>query len=86
MPIEQCYPFNLTSIASLAFDCFAHYKAAPTYFGLAELFSGLARTLVVRTIMYLRYKIRIDTAALTVERDPVVITVVVGMLTLLTDH
>jgi hypothetical protein len=86
MPIEQCYPFNLTSLASLAFDCFALDKTAPKYFGFAELISGLALTLVVWTVADLRYKFRIDTAALPVRRASVAITLIVGILALLTDH
>lgn len=86
MPVEQCYPFNLTSLASLAFDCFALDKTAPRYFGFAELIMGLALTLVVWTVADLRYKFRIDTAALPVRRASVVITIIVGFLALLTDH
>lgn len=86
MPIEQCYPFNLTSLASLAFDCFALDKTAPKYFGFAELISGLALTLVVWTVADLRYKFRIDTAALPVRSASVAITLIVGILALLTDH
>lgn len=86
MPIEQCYPFNITWFASLAFNCFALDKTAPKYFGFAELISGLALTLVVWTIADLRYKFRIDTAALPVRRASVAVTLVVGVLALLTDH
>lgn len=86
MPVEQCYPFNLTSLASLAFDCFALDKTAPRYFGFAELIMGLALTLVVWTVADLRYKFRIDTAALPVRRASVAITIIVGFLALLTDH
>jgi hypothetical protein len=86
MSIEQCYPFNLPWLASLAFDCFALDKTAPKYFGFAELISGLALTLVVWTVADLRYKFRIDTAALPVRRASVAITIIVGFLALLTDH
>lgn len=86
MPIEQCYPFNLTLLTSLAFDCFALDKTAPKYFGFAELISGLALTLVVWTVADLRYKFRIDTAALPVRGASIMITLVVGILALLTDH
>lgn len=86
MTIEQCYPFNLTSFASLAFDCFALDKNAPKYFGFAELISGLALTLVVWTVADLRYKFRIDTAWLPVRGASLVIIPVVGVLALLTDY
>ena len=86
MPIEQCYPFNLTSLASLAFDCIALDKNAPKYFGFAELISGLALVLVVWTIADLRYKFRIDTASLPVRGASLVIIPVIGVLTLLTDY
>lgn len=86
MPIEQCYPFNLPSLASMAFDCFALDKSAPKYFGFAEFISGLALTLVVWTIADLSYKFRIETAALPVKRASVVITIIVGTLALLTDY
>ncbi len=86
MPLEQCYPFNLTSFASLAFDCFALDKTAPKYFGFAELISGLALTLVVWTVADLRYKFRIDTASLPVRNTSLVVTLIVGALALLTDY
>ncbi|MFE8046912.1 hypothetical protein [Brenneria goodwinii] len=86
MPLEQCYPFNLTSLTSLAFDCFALDKTASKYFGFAELISGLALTLVVWTVADLRYKFRIDTASLPVRGASLVITSIVGVLTLLTDY
>ncbi len=86
MPLEQCYPFNLTSLTSLAFDCFALDKTASKYFGFAELISGLALTLVVWTVADLRYKFRIDTASFPVKGASLVITSTVGVLTLLTDY
>lgn len=86
MSIEQCYPFNLSLLSSLAFDCFALDKTAPKYFGFAELISGLALTLVVWTIADLRYKLRIETAALPVRIVSIVITIVVGVLALMSDH
>ncbi|VEB75356.1 Uncharacterised protein [Providencia rustigianii] len=86
MPLELCYPFNLTSFASLAFDCFALDKTAPKYFGFAELISGLALTLVVWTVADLRYKFRIDTAFFPMRSTSLVIAPIVGTLTLLTDY
>jgi hypothetical protein len=86
MLIEQCYPLNLTALASLAFDCYALDKSAPKYFGFAELISGFALTLVVWTVADFRYKFRIDTAAVSVRSASVVITLIVGILTLVTDH
>lgn len=84
--MEQCFPFNSSWFASLAFECFALDKTAPKYFGFAELISGLALTLVVWTIADLRYKFRISTAFLPVRKTSVVITIIVGALALLTDH
>lgn len=86
MSTTQCFPFNLASLAPFAFDCFALDKNAPKYFGFAELISGLALTLVVWTVADLRYRFRIDTATLPVRIASLVITIVVGILALLTDH
>lgn len=86
MAIEQCYPLNLSSLAPFAFECFALDKTAPKYFGFAELINGLALTIVLWTIADLRYKFRIYTSGIPIERASVVITIIVGVLTLLSDY
>jgi hypothetical protein len=74
---------------------FAHLLAAiqfvpldpssPKFFGFSELLAGLALMVLAWTIADSRYRFRVSTAPLPLQRLTFVVVLVVGVLTLLTD-
>ncbi|BCJ06552.1 hypothetical protein PRtIB026_A36870 [Pseudomonas sp. RtIB026] len=76
---------DVCTLMGIAFDCFQLDKAAPKFFGFAELLSGLALTLLVWTIADVRYKFRIETAGFRVRDTSIAIVLALGVVILITD-
>ncbi|MEN5238230.1 MULTISPECIES: hypothetical protein [Pseudomonas] len=74
------------SILGIVFECFQLDKNAPRLFGFPELISGLALTMLAWTVADIRYKFRIETAALDVTRLSIGAMFALGFMTLLTDY
>ena len=73
------------SIAGLYFQCFQMDSSAVKFFGFSEFISGLALLILAWTITDIRYKFRIATAAIPIEKISFIIILIVGILALLTD-
>lgn len=73
------------SLLGFPFQCFQLSSSAPKFFGFSEFIAGLALLVLVWTIIDVRYKFRIATAPLPLERSALIATFGVGILTLTTD-
>lgn len=76
---------DFCSIAGIPFQCYQLDSAAQKFFGFSEFISGLALLILAWTTTDVRYKFRISTATIPVEKISFFIIIIVGVLALITD-